>query len=242
MAAALLAATAPAAADFRAGVEAARAGNFERALSEWRPLAEDGDPRAQYSIGFLYAKGTGVEADAVKAAEWYRKAAEQGYAPAQFFLGRLYSGEDAAESLVREEEQSRDSGEGRMLRGPRDMRLERALYWYRKAADQGLARAQNNIGLFYHRGQGVTRDPGEAADWYRRAAEQGLPQAQANLGLLYAKGEGVKQNRVRAYMWFLLAMEQGEERGEQGIRWIGPEMSSGDIRKARRKAERWEEE
>jgi TPR repeat protein len=232
----LLAAAFPAAAGFEDGVAAAEAGNYQQALAEWRPLAENGHARAQYSIGFLYAKGSGVEADAVKAAEWYRKAAEQGYAPAQFYLGRLYAGEDAAESLVKKE--GRDGGEAGILGKPRQVRLERAMHWYQRAAAQGLARAQNNIGLLFHTGKGVPQDATEAAKWYRKAAEQGLAQAQNNLGLLYAEGKGVEKDRVTAYMWFLLAARQGYERAEQGIQWIGPDMPATDIEKARRKAQR----
>ena len=57
-----------------------------------------------------------------------------------------------------------------------------AVRWYRRAAEQGIARAQFNLGLMYVKGQGVPQDDGEAARWYRKAAEQGDPDAQNNLG------------------------------------------------------------
>jgi uncharacterized protein len=60
--------------------------------------------------------------------------------------------------------------------------------WYRKAAEQGYARAQYNVGVLYHEGKRVSQDDGQAAAWYRRAAEQGHAQAQFNLGVLYASG------------------------------------------------------
>jgi len=75
--------------------------------------------------------------------------------------------------------------------------------------EQGDAEAQNNLGLMYANGRGVTEDDEEAVRFYRLAAEQGNAAAQSNLGLMYANGEGVPQEYVRAYMWFDLAAAQG---------------------------------
>jgi hypothetical protein len=55
----------------------------------------------------------------------------------------------------------------------------------RKAADQGHAAAQHNLGAAYHQGQGVKQDFGEAARLYRMAADQGHADGQYNLGLMY---------------------------------------------------------
>ena len=48
-----------------------------------------------------------------------------------------------------------------------------AAEWYRKAADQGFAGAQVNLGLLYANGQGVARDYAEALKWFRSAADRG---------------------------------------------------------------------
>ena len=72
----------PARANFSLGQNLFAAGDYTGALEAWRPLAEAGDTRAQYSLGVIYEKGLGVGKDIAKAAEWYRKAADQGYAPA----------------------------------------------------------------------------------------------------------------------------------------------------------------
>ncbi len=47
-----------------------------------------------------------------------------------------------------------------------------AAKWYRKAAVQGVAAAQYNLGLMYTNGHGVTQDYAEAVKWYRKAAAQ----------------------------------------------------------------------
>ena len=58
--------------------------------------------------------GMGVETDSAKAAEWYRKAAEQGLGSAQYHLGRCYEGGHGV---------TKD--------------LTKAAEWYQKAADKG---------------------------------------------------------------------------------------------------------
>ena len=48
----------------------------------------------------------------------------------------------------------------------------KAAKWLRKAADQGIASAQYNLGLMYANGNGVPKDYSEAEKWYRKAADQ----------------------------------------------------------------------
>jgi TPR repeat protein len=77
--------------------------------------------------------------------------------------------------------------------------------WYRKAADQGLANAQSNLGNRYATGTGVAKDEVEAVKWFRKAADQGYAAAQYNLGTSYAKGRGVAKDEVEAYAYWSLA-------------------------------------
>ena len=51
----------------------------------------------------------------------------------------------------------------------------------RKAAEQGNADAQFNLGLMYFEGEEVSQDDAEAVEWWRKAAEQGLAAAQSIL-------------------------------------------------------------
>jgi len=76
-----------------------------------------------------------------------------------------------------------------------------AAYWYRKAAEQGLAGAQFLLGNAYDKAKGVPQDYAQAAIWYRKAAEQGFPEAQSILGILYSEGKGVPQDFAEAYFW-----------------------------------------
>lgn len=81
-----------------------------------------------------------------------------------------------------------------------------AASWYRKAADQGLANAQHNLGVLYEVGSGVPKHGGEAQQWYRKAAEQGDMYAQYNLGRLLRSDDV-----IQAYAWLNLAAAQGYE-------------------------------
>ncbi len=83
-----------------------------------------------------------------------------------------------------------------------------AVKWYRKAAEQNLAKAQYNLGVCYREGAGVASNGVEAVRWLRKAAEQNLPEAQHNLGVCYDTGCGVATNFVEAVKWYRKAAEQ----------------------------------
>ena len=91
-----------------------------------------------------------------------------------------------------------------------------AIAWYRLAAEQGHAEAQNSLGARYDTGWGVPQDDAQAVAWYRLAAEQGLARAQRNLGVKYVQGRGVPQDDVEAHIWLNLAASRstGEQREE----------------------------
>ena len=79
----------------------------------------------------------------------------------------------------------------------------------KKAAEQGDADAQCNLGLCYAKGDGVERNPTEAIKWWRKAAEQKNVKSQCNLGLCYLHGDGIERNPTEAIKWFRKAAEQG---------------------------------
>ena len=56
-----------------------------------------------------------------------------------------------------------------------------AVFWYRKAAEQGDAKAQFNLGVMYMDGRGVAQDDRQAVAWFQKAAAQGDTGAQKDL-------------------------------------------------------------
>jgi hypothetical protein len=80
---------------------------------------------------------------------------------------------------------------------------------YRRWAEHGDVRAQDELGVIYENGSGVTKSYAEAAKWYRRAAEKGYAPAQNNLGVMYETGHGVVRDTAEAAKWYLKAAEKG---------------------------------
>ena len=179
--------------------------------------AELGFAGAEMELAFRASKS----GDDVAAVEWYRKAADQGFAEAQFNLGKMYSAglgvgrnKKEAENWYRK---AADQGFadaqcslGEMLDASRSCKFsQEAVEWYRKAAEQGLADAQFNLGKMYASGSGVSKNEKEAVHWFRKSAEQGLAEAQLGLGAMYDEGFGVGRNEKEAAKWYRKSAEQG---------------------------------
>jgi TPR repeat protein len=143
-----------------AGTGAYQKGKYETAMRLLRPLAEEGDARAQTTVALMYYHGRGVRQDDAEAVKWFRLAGDQGDAYAQFNLGVMY-------------------GEGQGV--PKDD--TQAAEWYRLAADQNNAQAQYNLGLWYAQGEDGAQDYVSAHMWFNLAAARFPPTDARNRGL-----------------------------------------------------------
>jgi len=157
----------------------------------------------------------GANGDYGKADLWLRRAAEQGNADAQFWLGVGYE-------------------QGRL--GSTDYR--EAFKWLQKAAEHGHPDAQVSLGQMYEDGEFVPQSYALAAKWYRKAAEHspdngGAGQGRNQLGMLYEDGLGVPKNLVLAYMWYSLTRFQGN------LKNIECDMTRAQIAQARKMADHW---
>lgn len=117
-----------------------------------------------------------------------RRVASLGYAPAQFYLAKLY-----------------ETGAEGMKADPVLARM-----WTQRAAEGGSARAMHNLALDFYEGTGGPRSTADAARWFARAAALGVADSQYNLGLFYEEGHGVPQNPAEAYKWYLIAARSGD--------------------------------
>ena len=84
-----------------------------------------------------------------------------------------------------------------------------ARLWYERAAEQGHATAQCDLGLMHYNGEGGPVSMEQARVWYGRAAEQGHASSQYNLGLMHHKGKGGPVSMEQARVWYGRAAEQG---------------------------------
>lgn len=179
----------------------------------------------------MYVKGAGVPKSDVEAIKWFRKAADQGFADAQFKLGRMYY-----------------KGEG----VPKDD-ME-AVKWMRAVAEQGYAGAQWLIGVMYVNNQGLNdiippppsfvawsldfyiqdvqdalENDFELAELARRVVEQGNAP-------VYDDGEGVSKNDMEAYAWVLLAKGRGIEEADKVIALLEKRLSAEQQAEGQRRA------
>jgi len=168
--------------------------------------------------------GTGVSGTSAP----LRKAAEQGDADAQYTLGVLYYQEWKGQGAPRNDTQAafwcRTIGAWRAWinsADPYNQHYTQAVFWFRKAAEQGDADAQDALGNLYYDGHGplsmqlfmhvfVHGRYAQAALWYRKAAEQGDADAEYSLGMMYEDGWGVPQDDTQAAAWLRKAAEQGD--------------------------------
>ena len=86
-----------------------------------------------------------------------------------------------------------------------------------KAAKQGDANAQANLGYMYQEGRVVAQNYGEAIRWYGEAADQGETTSQNNLGAMYQAGLGVAQNYAAALRWYRKAAERGNATAQRNL-------------------------
>ena len=117
-----------------------------------------------------------------------------------------------------------------------------AASWLRKAALQGNAGAQFNLGQLYTNGNGVTRDFKQALEWFEKAAAQGDARAQYNAGVVYVNAQGVGQDYVEAYKWFALAQARGSEPAAKAKAYVETKLSPKDLDEALNRADKWSRE
>ena len=237
------------AADFDKGVAASDRGDWASAVQEFKPLAEQGNPKAQYYLGHALKSGKGAHRNEAEANKWLRKAAklfrpaaEQGDAEAQYNLGLIYYiGEDLKEDYLKAAKWYRRAGEQGHMEAQYNLgwmyafassyglneigddatNEAEAVRWLRLAAEQGHAEAQDTLGDKYFYGWDATEvDVEEAIKWYRLAAEQGRTETQYGLGWKYDIGSGgLAEDDAEAIKWYRLAAEQGHAGAQYSLGW-----------------------
>ncbi|MDP8232272.1 MAG: tetratricopeptide repeat protein, partial [Candidatus Zophobacter franzmannii] len=161
---------------------------YEKSFIIYESLSRFGDAYAQFSLGFCYQTGQGVEKDLNEAFKWYLKAAELEFADAQYLLGYCYQNGQGVEADIDE-----------------------AFKWYLKSVENGSSRGMYYLGSCYQDGQGVEADIDEALKWYLKAAENGECRGMYKVGLCYQNGDGVEEDLDEAIKWYLKAAENGDD-------------------------------
>ena len=188
--------------------------------------AELGDVRAQYLMGTVHAVRADGSADGEAMVEWLRRAAGQGFAPAEKALATVLlkqnpDATDAAASWL-----GRAANEGDVAAMVRLGKLrakqgrahgEEALQWLVRAAESGSVEAAFLVGRLRYDGEIVERDYSEAVGWTLMAAESGHTEAQCDLGLALARGHGLVRDPAEAAKWFRIAAMKGLPRAQRNL-------------------------
>lgn len=225
------------------------------ATSRLKSAAESGSAAAGSILGALYEIGSpSLRENKAEALKWFRQAAEQGDAQAQFGLAVMYANGSAV---------------------PQDFAA--AMKYFHLAAAQGDCAPCYYLGLFYENGLGTPKNDAEAVKWYTRASAAGpsglrfdmavgqgrehpaddnsevvsnfsMVPAQAqvgaeyNLGMLYWNGRGVAADPVSAYKWFILAAAHGNHLANYNLRLLARKLSNAQIAAAQAQAANWTRE
>ena len=186
---------------YRSAIQMPRSANLVDVFEKYARSAELGNAIAQYNLAMMYSNGESVYVDYQQAVYWFRKSADQKFAPAEYRLGEMYYFE-----------------KGRL---PRD--LDKAIELFERAAKQRDPDALMNLAMLAGTGEGMPHDTGKAislieqahnsgnvsaldyramltdstdgrftADqqrrfWIEKAAELGIREAQIELGILEAE-------------------------------------------------------
>ncbi len=141
------------------------------------------------------------DGDLIEAAALLTRAAEHGFAPAQYNLGKAYRDGTGVE-----------------------VDQEKAAHWFERAAKQGLAKAQRHMGTRFAEGEGVTEDEVQSILWLSLAADQGLVTAQRSLNQVLGTAS---QNHQEEAQRLLRAWKPQQEREEAIKLRIGIGVSTG---------------
>ncbi len=194
-----------------------------------REKADQGEPAAQFRLGVMYETGEypAIPKSLKKAAEYYEKAADQGYMPAKNKMAVIYY-----HGLAGYEKD-----------------VTKSIALFKEAADSGRADSRFMLGSLYLKGvEGLDKDVKEGTRLIYTAALKGNEMAMDELGVMYFNGtEEIKRDRGKAYMWYKRAAGKGyapamvhigsmyyygiqpvDKDEDKGIEWVEKAANSGD--------------
>ena len=186
--------------------------------------ARQGDARSAYLAAMACYDGDGTLLAWEECAQWILRAAESGYAPAQYQLGEFYGYGGC--SLTEDEAKSRFWHEKAAAQGNTKAMRELGSYcawdgdmaaaeqWYRKAVAAG---DENAMEAFAETKRDIAQgsdDPAVAIPALTEAAAGGDEWAMYRLGEIYQQGEGVEKDEEKAAEYFRQAAQKGNAKAQ----------------------------
>lgn len=208
--------------------------DLAKAIERFKFAADNNDIYSQFAIAEIY-EGMGNNQEALK---WYEKLAASGNAQAAEKVRELKAKITAPKppaprqqevTLPRDDVSTRSAMVQEWYELGCDFldskNYSDAVKYFRLAANENYAPAQDKLGWMYQNGWGVSRSYSEAYKQYQKAAEQGNREAQASLGYLYYRGLGVKKDLRQALYWYGKSSEQGNATARRQYEMIERELA-----------------
>lgn len=193
-----------------------RSDDRKNAIMWLRKSASKNNDLAFTWLGWMYQHGEGVDKDMKVGFEWYLKAAESGFADAQYDVANLYR-----------------RGEGTQIN------FKEAEKWYRMAASQNHSLAESSLAHYYEEGIVVKKDLKKAYELYLKAAGHGRSDANVAIGRFYENGIVVEKNQKEALSWYKKAIANNYPEAMWRIGELQVKMHGAEIEKAWDEAEKW---
>jgi len=204
---------------------AIESGNCADAIPLLLPLAENGNIEAQFLLGYMYFADCEYPFPASVARDWLMRAREQGHASACYHLA-WFPNEQGLSSIDDKESMNLliEAGERGSVEAQRHLGAcfatgdwiggkdeAKAVEWYMKAAAQGDAESQYDLGFMMLLGEGTAQNTLKGMEWLNQAAEQGNESACSLLADIHGKGLfGVSNDPEKVRYWEEMCSKKGE--------------------------------
>ena len=210
--------------------------DLEEIAELMKMAADKGSAIAQCDYGVFLVNGEGVEKDEKTALEYWKKSAENNFAPALHKVAVCY-----LQGYCGEEKDEK-----------------KAFDYFMRAAEGGVKDSMFNVALFYQNGVGTEPDVNKAFEWIKKAAEaeqpqacyllamhymtgtnglpvdkeksiallttaaeSGFPEAQCTLGSCYETGSGVEKDLAEAAGWYRRSARAGLQQANESLKRLG---------------------
>lgn len=220
--------------------------DLKAALAEYERGKDAGQMDCMIRTADFYLEGKGTEKDKARGLALLTKAAEAGNPMANFRVAvQILSVEKP--DLLAGYKHLLAAASGNLVEAQNELALlylsgklatadgPAGVAWLTRAAQNGYAQAQNNLGAIYERGAGgVTQSIENAGQLYALAANQGHGPATLALARLINEGIGTKPDPIKAWALATLAVERGDKDAEKLVTEIAAKLDAKELADAKK--------
>ncbi|EAY02717.1 hypothetical protein TVAG_440960 [Trichomonas vaginalis G3] len=179
-------------------------------------------PEAKYLLGKMKIKGDGTQRSVSGGMMMIKEASKMGYIPAIYSMGIGYreNKNGVKTNIKRAYESFQKCAEAEYHPGEYQFAymiengigcqkdVDKAIKYYKRAADGGEAKAMFNLGLIYDKNKKY-HNTEQAIKYYQEAADKGIKEAFFNLGMIYKDGEDIEKDITKAKEYLATAADKG---------------------------------